>query len=103
MMAVRTFFRHCPSCGHRFEIRLISKREVGDEGETNSKDYAVARDGWKESDLLLHGDLLPTVEVPVVEVKELRYNYICRHCGHEWSEKAIKTTKRPGNPDYRGD
>ena len=103
MSAVRTFFRRCPSCGRRFETRLVSKREVSDEGETKSEDYAVARNGWQESDMLLHGDLIPAIEVPVVEVKVLRYDYVCRHCGHEWSEKAIKTAKRPSDPDYKGD
>ena len=26
MSEVKTFFRHCPSCGRRFHIRVVSKQ-----------------------------------------------------------------------------
>ena len=105
MSAFRTFFRHCPSCGRRFEIRLVSKREVGDESETwRTKEYAVAMGGRRESNLMLEGEHPVTVEVPEIEeVREFRYNYKCKHCDHEWSEERFKTTEKPGNPDYKGD
>jgi predicted SprT family Zn-dependent metalloprotease len=45
-----------------------------------------------------------TVEVPgIEEVKEFKYNYKCKHCGHEWSEERLKTTESEGNPEYEGD
>lgn len=105
MSVFRTFFRHCPSCGRRFEIRLVSKREVSDESETwKAKEYAVAMGGRRESNLMLEGEHPVTIEVPEIErVEEFRYNYKCKHCGHEWSEERSKTTERPGNPDYKGD
>src|SRR5712692_8158995 len=28
---INVFFRHCPSCGRRFHIRLVHKKQVGSE------------------------------------------------------------------------
>jgi DNA-directed RNA polymerase subunit M/transcription elongation factor TFIIS len=107
MSAVSTFFRHCPSCGRRFEIRLVAKKEVDDETEvTKTKGYAgtPGTRGRKDSNLLLEGERPAIVEVPrIEEVKEFRYYYKCKHCGHEWSEERFRMTEKPGNPDYRGD
>jgi len=79
---VRTFFRHCPSCGRRFEIRLVNKKLIDSElVESNMVQYAPA--------------LAPVVlesNVPMaVEVDDFRYTYRCKHCGHQWSEEHFKT------------
>ena len=105
MSAFGTFFRHCPSCGRRFEIRLISKREVGEESETwKTGKAAVGMSGRRESNLMLEGEHPVIVEVSEIEeVKEFRCNYKCKHCGHEWSEERLKRTERAGNPEYKGD
>ena len=105
MSALGRFFRHCPSCGRRFEIRLVSKNEVGDEGETwRAKEYALSLGTRKESNLLLESDHPATVEAQEVEeIKEFRYNYKCKHCGHEWSEERVETTRHKGDPGYKGD
>jgi len=29
----------------------------------------------------------------IVDVEEFQYNYKCKHCGHEWSEKRIEEHK----------
>jgi len=57
MSVFKTFFRHCPSCGRRFEIRLGSKREVGDESETwRTSKSTVGMSGRKESNPMLEGE-----------------------------------------------
>jgi hypothetical protein len=105
LSAVRTLFRHCPSCGHRFRIRLVSKSGIGDEGVNNPSDYATDWEWWNENDVQLHTEHITDVNafIPVVEVKAIEYNYVCKRCGHKWSEKATKTIKMPSNPDYKGD
>jgi DNA-directed RNA polymerase subunit RPC12/RpoP len=105
MPAVRTLLRRCPSCGHRFSIRLVSQREVSDEGATNPNDYAVDWEWWNENDFQLHADHVIDVNatLPVAEAKVVEYNYVCRNCDHKWSEKTIKIIKRLRGLDYKGD
>ena len=89
------FFRHCPQCGRRFHIKLVSKtlahmdREpirrtnvsptVGGRGlaQAASMPYFVVREG-------------PPI---IIDIEEFQYAYKCNHCGHEWSEKHIEEHK----------
>lgn len=99
MPDVRTFFRHCPSCGRRFEIRLVSKKPV-DEGsfEENIEHVEAPGYGLKTIPLGVEENA-PTV----VDVEDFQYTYRCRHCGHVWSE-ARETVKSFDAPrGYTGD
>jgi len=81
---VRTFFRRCPSCGRRFEIRLVSKKLISSEqiGSTVEEITPISA----------VPPVLVESEVPlVVEVDDFRYTYKCKHCGHQWSEERFKT------------
>jgi len=79
---VRTFFRHCPSCGRRFEIRLVNRKLVDSElVESNRTQYTPA------SALMVLESNVPMV----TEVDDFRYTYKCKHCGHQWSEEHFKT------------
>jgi hypothetical protein len=105
MSAFRTLFRHCPSCGRRFEIRLTSTKEVSDVSEAwKAGKPIVATSGRRESMVMLEGERPVTVEIPETEeIKEFMYNYKCKYCGHEWSEVQSKSTVGAGNPEYKGD
>lgn len=105
MSAISTFFRHCPSCGHRFEIRLVSKKEVGDETKAvKLKEYTLSRSEVRESVLTLEADHPVTFEVPgIEEVEEFRYRYQCKRCNHEWFEERFKGVEGPVSRDYKGD
>ncbi len=101
MRHLRTFFRHCPSCGRRFEIRLVSKVEIasGSFEEKVGAELASATVGEEETAVRALGIVPNTIrtvlqqETPnVVDVEEFRYTYKCRHCGHEWSE--VQETER---------
>jgi formate dehydrogenase maturation protein FdhE len=83
MSEARTFFRHCPFCKRRFEIRLVGKRLVGtEEVESETEKYAPVSASFP---LVLESD------VPiVVRVEDFRYTYRCKHCGHQWSEERFK-------------
>ena len=105
MSGVRTFFRHCPSCGRRFEIRLVSKKEVDSESIPETEEHVA------DASLLGMPRATPMVEpialgegAPViVDVEEFQYTYRCKHCGHEWSE-VHKTEREYDAPKgYTGD
>lgn len=83
MSEIKTFFRTCPSCGRRFEIRLMSKKLI----ETQRIKEQMPRannyfGGWPGSYLLV-GETEPVM----IDVEEFQYAYKCKHCGHEWLEK----------------
>jgi len=79
---VRTFFRHCPLCGRRFEIRLVNKKLISSEQiESAREQYTPA------SPLMLESTNMPVV----TEVDDFRYTYRCKHCGHQWCEEHFKT------------
>jgi len=81
---VRTFFRHCPSCGRRFEIRLVNKKLVASEQvESNMEHYTPVS---------VSAPLVLESNVPMaVEIDDFSYTYRCKHCGHQWSEERFKT------------
>lgn len=62
MSQIRTFFRHCPSCGRRFEIRLESKKLLKDQTVTtrlNASEAAV-------KDSLIAGPAPPAAPIPTL-------------------------------------
>ena len=91
---VRTFFRHCPACGHRFEVRLVGKK-LEDENIREEKStppalsiggfaagqgiYAIGHPaGFK----VLEESTRPTA----IDARDFDYTYKCGHCGHIWHE-----------------
>jgi hypothetical protein len=81
---VKTFFRRCPFCGRRFEIRLVNNKLVGGERVESNMEQgtlsAVPAAVSLESDVPM-----------VVDVGDFSYAYRCKHCGHQWSEERFKT------------
>ena len=102
---IKRFFRHCPSCGRRFEIRLVSKQVVPTESEEwKTAHYAVAGAEWKESVVALDPEGPVAAEVPEFqETQKVRYGYRCKHCGHEWSEDAAQVKRERAQSGYTGD
>jgi hypothetical protein len=101
---IRTFFRHCPSCGRRFEIRLVGKKLV-DSKSIQEKGYRPLPVGRGPG----FGALVPIVTVvqegapSIVDVEDFQYRYKCKHCGHEWSE-VHETVHKADEPEgYTGD
>jgi DNA-directed RNA polymerase subunit RPC12/RpoP len=83
---IRDFFRHCPACGRRFHIKLVSKQLVDEEriNETMTTREEEMRSG------VMHGAemITPLTEgTPItVDVEDFEYKYKCTHCGHVWTE-----------------
>lgn len=88
MSEIKTLFRHCPGCGRRFEIRLVSKKAV----ETQHETY-VEKHAYPVSPLGSFGGkyrVIPQAveeDFPVtIDITEFSYTYRCKHCGHQWAE-----------------
>jgi hypothetical protein len=97
MSGVRTFFRHCPSCGRRFEVRLVGKQSVAKEDLPETEKRAVGR-------FITPAPVLMTEDEPVViDIEEFQYTYKCKHCGHEWSEVRQTEHKFDAPKGYTGD
>ena len=94
-------FRHCPACGRRFEIRIVRKE--------TSKDHAygseVPRSGaaTMEAEALMPILLGESNEPVTIEEKEFSYTYVCKHCGHRWTETREETDVEPTPEGYTGD
>lgn len=92
-----TFFRHCPSCGRRFEIRLVGKKETED---TVTQSEATLRHSGGSVSPAYADTPFHTLEEKValtIEVMKFTYTYKCKHCGHMWTElrSKEKTTELP--------
>jgi DNA-directed RNA polymerase subunit RPC12/RpoP len=104
---IRTFFRHCPACGRRFEIRLVGKEptDMAEHSEEMTSVTAVPKPSMTTGSR--RGVPLPTVvhdSSPItVEMEEFRFTYRCKHCGHEWSEIRNKTDVVSKPATYSGD
>ena len=105
LSSVRTFFRHCPSCGRRFEIRLVSKKEVTSQAmEEAMPDVGVKAPVMAAASERLGGRLVVQDDTPsIVDVDEFQYTYRCRHCGHEWSEVRTQERVAKAPKGYTGD
>ena len=111
MSSITTFFRHCPSCGRRFEIRLTGRKSVEAESEIRagrsaedrtfraSEPAVVADSQSTKSYHILSHDTSPLTVV----TEEFLYSYKCNHCGHQWSEERFRTGTERTSPEYRGD
>jgi len=98
MSGIRTFFRHCPSCGRRFEIRLVRKEQVDSEEITEDLKRSVPSASIRPSGIILSQDA-PSI----VDVEDFQYTYKCKHCGHEWSEVQKTESTFAAPTGYTGD
>jgi|SRR5437763_15832318 len=93
------FFRCCLECGRRFHVKLENKRLVRMERQERRSPQLVRRGGpphgIRGSRVEGLGPVTTVYKGPptIVDVEEFQYNYKCKHCGHEWSEKRIEEHK----------
>jgi DNA-directed RNA polymerase subunit M/transcription elongation factor TFIIS len=92
------FFRFCPECNRRFHIKLENKKRVNLERETvrttrvarmGASNMPAGRSGYsagpsQQMTMVYEGEPI------IIDIEEFQYNYKCKHCGHEWSEKPIE-------------
>jgi transposase-like protein len=99
MSTVGTFFLRCPSCGRRFGAKLVTKAEVDDIDEKETR---------KQTERFVRGIAYQTGHTSsevseMTDTKEFRYSYKCKHCGHEWTVERYESTSGPVDADYEGD
>ena len=97
MSGVRTFFRHCPSCGRRFEIQVVGKKEVDSEILPEDETRPV------DTSLLVSPTMMHDDAPVIVDIEDFQYTYRCKHCGHEWSEIQKTERKYDAPKGYAGD
>ena len=101
MSEVKAFFRHCPACGRRFEIRIVRKGTRNDDtyvSEIPRSDSATMEARALEPLLLEESN-----EPVTIEEKEFSYKYVCKHCGHQWTETREEFDVEPTPEGYTGD
>ena len=108
MPSITIFFRHCPSCGRRFEIRLACKEpvssEIVEEKEKRIRRYLSRRPLVGSADRPYDPRTMVQEDAPsTVDVEEFQYEYKCEHCGHEWSEVHETERKVKEPKGYTGD
>jgi hypothetical protein len=95
---VRTFFRHCPACGHRFEIHLLGKEKVRDVFSASRLEtpalsfggFAMESNPYPFQQPAGQSILKDSVEPTIIDATEFEYTYKCGRCGHVWHE--LKTS-----------
>jgi len=100
MSEVKTFFRHCPACGRRFEIRIVKKTT------RNGDTYGSEIPGSEPVEMRARAAPLlvfESTEPVTVEEKEFTYQYVCKHCGHQWTETREGFDVEPTPEGYTGD
>ena len=101
MSAIETFFRHCPSCGRRFEIRLVGK-------QLKDAETLPVKEPETTAAIMSSGRLAPPLVLVegkpiIVDIEEFEYTYRCRHCGHQWTEMRETKSVGPRPEGYTGD
>jgi ribosomal protein L44E len=101
MSEVKTFFRHCPQCGRRFEIRVTKAKPLVDDSYLTE----IRRsDSESIEEKALEPLILDEANQPlIVEDKKLSYTYTCKHCGHQWTEVRDKVDVELPPEGYTGD
>jgi DNA-directed RNA polymerase subunit RPC12/RpoP len=89
MSQIETFFRRCPNCGRRFEIKLVSKTLVDSEDITEGRplredEFSATPDGYLD---------VSETKPSIVEFEKFKYAYRCKHCGHQWVEIKEKEVR----------
>ena len=99
MSEVGTFFRTCPTCGQRFEIKLVDKKVESTDLHTEEFKHQISALGYGgRSGMRIDTGIRPTEDSKLLTIymEESQYVYKCYHCGHEWSEKRFKEKRATG-------
>jgi len=100
MSDIRTFFRHCPACGRRFEAKLVGRRPLDEwRADEEGRRTDVMPQSWKESVGAPGAAVLERGPAVHIDVETFEYTYSCKHCGHRWSEERdARIEEKLGTP-----
>ena len=92
MSQVQEIFRHCPECGRRFHIKLVSKELVGERKDVEEMKQARMSGAGSSGQSI--GYVVAEENIPItIDIRDFKYNYKCKHCGHMWTEIREKESK----------
>ena len=83
------FLMKCPSCGRRFDVKLLGKSLMDDERESETVSKSMLVPGARGMNVSTETPIQVT-SVVTSQRKAYELSYECRSCGHKWSEKIIK-------------
>lgn len=91
MATVGTFFRTCPSCGRRFHVTLVDTKLIDERKSAETVKVGAAAPVGPAN----RGSLVVLEQdVPVtIDIRDFRYSYRCKHCGHVWAELHERKSK----------
>ena len=94
MAGARVFFKRCPKCGNRFEVKETRKEleDVEVHTEESSKSTPIYAGAIRAAT----GASRVSKETFSVYMAHYRHTYTCKQCGHEWSETEVKETRSEG-------
>jgi hypothetical protein len=101
MSEIKAFFRHCPACGRRFEIRMVRKKTRND--DTYVSEIPRSDTATMEVRALMPLLLDESNEPITIEEEKFSYKYVCKHCGHQWTETRKEVDVEPTPEGYTGD
>lgn len=104
-----TFFKRCPSCGRRFEVKHIGEKLVNSEVDAErvvtsvplssptapyGSGYTEERDDIAASDNIdvEPGAMSSAIGKTELDIEEDTYEetYRCSHCGYQWTEERVR-------------
>ncbi len=85
------FLDRCPSCGKRFGVRLLGKKLVDEEKETDTETMNMpVMTGTKGVRV---SNVMSMPETVTYTTDKFELSYRCSKCGHAWTEKSTKVKK----------
>lgn len=93
-MVDMNFLRKCPSCGRRFGVKLLGKKLVDEQSETETEGMNITvaphpiQGGQVSSTMNLDERITYTTD-------RFELSLRCSKCGHAWTERSMKV-KRSG-------
>jgi DNA-directed RNA polymerase subunit RPC12/RpoP len=96
-----TFFKKCPSCGKRFEVKHTGEELAKSEVKTEDVNVNLSLNTpfqWSHEASTDTIDVEPGALGPIaqgkrtIEKQEDTYteDYQCKHCGYRWKEERVK-------------
>jgi transcription elongation factor Elf1 len=90
---MKEFLRKCPSCGHRFGIRLESKKLVDRESDTERIVHnVVVRAAYGRDFRIIPAGVTYDEDIPI-ERERFDVTFECHHCHHTWTETVTKVQR----------
>lgn len=91
-----TFFRQCPGCKKRFQIKILGKEALESETVMERQPFVSEYFSGSADEYLELNETIPAL----IELEKFRYAYRCSRCGRQWTEiKESEVGTEKGSAD----